>query len=117
MAKVEEMICDEALIDRLIEEKPYLFGVGFKTYYRNGKVVLEGGNSGQRQRVFAELGEMIRATEARPAPNDAATAKQISYLRALIERDPGEANNFGLTIANAANLTKAQASKMIDMLR
>lgn len=117
MAKVESMICDEALIDRLIEEKPHLFGVGFQTYYRDGKVVLEGGNSAQRARVFGELRGMIEAAKNVVSASDAATEKQISYLRDLIRRDPGNASNFGLTVDNVAELTKAQASKMIDMLR
>lgn len=71
----------------------------------------------------AEFERLVRentvegATEAEE--EQPATEKQLSYLAALVQRDPGAAMTVGASHDGAnvpANLSKRQASKMIDLM-
>lgn len=70
----------------------------------------------------AAFDRLVRANtvdEAQEEEDLPATEKQLSYLSALVQRDPGAAMTVGASQDGAtvsANLGKRQASKMIELM-
>ncbi|MBW4985061.1 hypothetical protein KZZ07_21180 [Mameliella sp. CS4] len=70
------------------------------------------------ERLVAACNSAV-ADAAEVVEDQPATPRQISYLNALIERDPGAAMTIGASSDGSAcidRLTRARASKFIDML-
>lgn len=93
----------------------------------DGTRLVANGNGRERERIADD----VRRADAAAASNGAietaapvdepmATPRQIAYLRSLVDRDPGEASNFGIgPVAGTgipASLTKREASRLIGLL-